>query len=224
MTGSPRVAAGRSPGSGLPTFEEATGSTRQQTSSDSVVTSGQDTLADPQPLSISNLSSSVTAEDPLSVLPTSVASRGEAGSALHNHRDPVASFPTIASELSTVSGRIEEVETTHIPVESSSVNPTSQGFALPGINLGSLGLSTPNQLGQAASSSVSQTSFSNPFTVGSFLRPPPLLLNSGFAGLGPRFPTAPQTFPSLTGAQGGIVPPVFRRFLLSHRFRGWDRV
>ncbi len=97
-------------------------------------------------------------------------------------------------------------------MEPLSVNPTSQGFALSGINSGSLGLSTPNQLGQAASSSVSQTSFTNPFTVGSLLRPPPLLLNSGLAGLGPQFPMASQPFPSLTGAQGGIVPPFFLTF------------
>ena len=100
----------------------------------------------------------------------------------------------------------------HIPVETPSVNPSSQGFTLSGINLVSLGLSTANQSGQAASSFVSQTSFTNPFTVGSFLRPPPLLLNSGLAGLGPQFPMASQPFPSLTGAQGGIVPPVFLTF------------
>ncbi len=210
VTGSPRAAAGRSPGSGLPTFEEATRSTRQQTSSATVVSSTQDTFADSQPSSLSNLSSSVTAEPPLSVLSaTSTASRGESGLALQDHRDLVTSFPPRASELTTVSERIEEVETIHIPVETHSVNPTTQGFTLSGINTGSFGLSTAIQLGQAASSSVSQTSFTNPFTVGSFLRPLPLLLNSGLAGLGPQFPMASQPFPSLTRARGGIVPPVF---------------
>ena len=38
----------------------------------------------------------------------------------------VTSFPSIASELATVSKRIEEVETTHFPVETQSVNPTTQ--------------------------------------------------------------------------------------------------
>ncbi len=211
VTGSPRAAAGRSPGSVLPTFEEATGSTGQQTSSATVVSSGQDTFADSQPLSASNLSSASTmAGAPLSNLSTvTAASRGEAGLALHDHRALVTSFPSIASELTTVSGRTEEVETTQIPVEPPSVNPSSQGFALPGINSGSFSLTTPNQMGQAASSSVSQTSFTTPFSVGSLLRPPPLLLNSGFAGLGPRFPMATQPFPPFTGAQGGFVPPVF---------------
>ena len=113
------------------------------------------------------------------------------------------------SELTAVSERVEEVETTHTSLETNSVNPSSQGFILPGINTVSFGLSTANQLGQAASLSGSQTSFTNPFTVGSFLRPPPLLLNSGIAGLGPQFPMASQPFPSLTGAPGGIVPPFF---------------
>ncbi len=153
------------------------------------------------------------AEDPLSILSTSTAaSRGEAGLALQDHRDLVTSFPSIASELTTVSGRFEEVETTQLSVETHSVNPTSQGFALSGISSGSFGLGTPNQLGQAASSSVSQTSFTNPFTVGLLLRPPPLLLNSGLAGLGPQFPMASQPFPSFTGTQGGFVPPVFPTF------------
>ncbi len=61
VTGS-RATAGRSPGSGLLTFEEATGSTRQQTSSATVVSSAQDTFADSQLSSLSNLSSSVTAK------------------------------------------------------------------------------------------------------------------------------------------------------------------
>ena len=118
--------------------------------------------------------SSMTAEPPLLVLSaTSTASRRDYGLALQDHRDLVTSFPPSASELTTVSERIEEVETIHIPVDTQSVNPTTQGFTLSGINSGSFGLSTADQLGQAAPSSVSQTSFTNPFTVGSFMRPPP---------------------------------------------------
>ena len=129
--------------------------------------------------------------------------------ALQDHRDLVTSFPLSTSELTAVSERIEEVETPHIPVETSTVNPSSQGFTLTGINSVSLGLSTANQSWQAASSSSSQMTFTPPFNVGSFLRPPPLLLNSGLAGLGPQFPMASQPVPSLTGAPGWIVPLVF---------------
>ena len=178
----------------------------QQTSSATVVTSTQNTFVDSQLSSVSNLSSSVTVGAPLSTLPSL---RGEAGSALLNHRDLVTSFPLSASELTAVSERIEEVQMSHVPVETSTVNPSSQGFTLTGINSVSLGLSTANQSWQAASSSSSQMTFTPPFNVGSFLRPPPLLLNSGLAGLGPQFPMASQPFPSLTGAPGGIVPLVF---------------
>ncbi len=136
VTGSPRAASARSSGSVLPTFEEATGSTRQQTSSATVVTSIQNTFADSQLSSISNLLSSVTAGAPLSTLPSSLTvSRGDTGSALQDHRDLVTSFPLSFSELTTVSEHIEEVELTHITVETPSVNPSSQGFTLPGINL-----------------------------------------------------------------------------------------
>ena len=168
-----------------------------------VVTSTQNTFVDSQPSSVSNLSSSVTALLTLSSL------RGEAGSALQDHRDLVTSFPSNAPGLTAGSEHIEEVEMSHVPVEASSVNPSSQGFTLTGINSASLGHSTANQMGQAASSSSSQTTFTPPFNVGSFLRPPPLLLNSGLAGLGPQFPMVSQPFPSLTGVPGGIVPPFF---------------
>ena len=73
--------------------------------------------------------------------------------ALLDHRDLVTSLPSYVSKLPTVSERIEEVETTHIPVETTSVNPSSQGSTtLSGINWVSLDLGTANQVGQAASS------------------------------------------------------------------------
>ena len=178
-----------------------------------VVSSVQVTFADSQMSSVSTLSSSLTAGAPLSTTPSSTTIlRGDPVLALQDHRDLVTSFPLNVSELTAVSECIEEVETSHIPIETPSVNPSSQGFTLPGINSDSLSLSTANQFGQTASSSVSQTSFTNPFTVGSFLRSPPLLLNSGLAGMGPQFPMATQPFPSLTGAPSGIVPPVFLTF------------
>ncbi len=62
--------------------------------------------------------------------------------ALQDHRDLVTSLPSNISELTAVPEHIEEVETTHIAVETPSVNPSSQGFTLPGINSVSLGLST----------------------------------------------------------------------------------
>ena len=64
---------------------------------------------------------------------------------MQDHRDLVTSFPLNASELTAVYERIEEVETSHIPAETPFVNPSSQGFTLPGINSVSLGLSTANQ-------------------------------------------------------------------------------
>ncbi len=127
VTGSPQAQAGRSPGSVLPTFKEATGSTRQKTSFATVL-SVQVTFADSQLSSVSNLSRSLTAGAPLSTLPSSsTASRGDAGSALQDHRDLVTSFPLNVSELNAVSECIEEVEMTHIPIETPSVNPFSQG-------------------------------------------------------------------------------------------------
>ncbi len=84
------------------------------------------------------------------------------------------SLTSDVTELLAVSEHTEEVETTHVPVETSSVNPPSQGFTtLAGINSVSLDLGTANQVGQAASSSASQTTYTNPFTMGSFPRPTP---------------------------------------------------
>ncbi len=54
-------------------------------------------------------------------------SRGEAGTAMRDHSDLVVSLPSDASELLVVSEHTEEVETTHVPVETLSVNPSSQG-------------------------------------------------------------------------------------------------
>ena len=45
--------------------------------------------------------------------------------------------------------------------------------------------------------------------MGSFLRPPPLLLNSGLVGTGPWFPLVSQPLSGLPGAPGGFVPPFF---------------
>ncbi len=93
---------------------------------------------------------------------------------MHDHRDLVVSLPSDAPELLAVSGHTEEVETTHVSVETHSVNPPSQGCTtLTGINSVSLDLGMADQVGQAASSSASQTSFTNPLSVDLFLRPPP---------------------------------------------------
>ncbi len=126
-----------------------------------------------------------------------------------DHRDLVTSLPLSVSELFTVSKRIEEVETTHIPVETPTVNTSSQGCTtLSGINSVSLDLGTANQMGQATSLSVSQISFNNPFTLGSFLRPPPLL-KSGSVGMRPQFPLVSQPLSGLPGVPGGFIPLIF---------------
>ena len=176
-------------------------------------------FADPQLSSLSSLSSSRTAGALLSTtLSSTTVSRGDAGLALQDHRGLATSFPLNVSELNAVSEHIEEVETTHIPVETPSVNPSSQGFTPYGINSVSLGLSTANQLGQTASSSVSQMSFTNPFTVGSFLRPPP-----------PPCQTLVWRVQALSfllqlGPQVGLFLRFFRHFLSTHRLRQWDQV
>ncbi len=52
-----------------------------------------------------------------------------------DHMDMVISLPSDASELLAVSRHTEEVETTHTPIETLSVNFPSQGCtALSGIN------------------------------------------------------------------------------------------
>ncbi len=136
--------------------------------------------------------------------------RGEIGSAMHDDRDLVVSLPSDASKLFAVSEHTEEVETTHIPVKTRSVNPSSQGCTtLCGINLVSLDFGMTGQVGQASSSSASQISFTNRLPEGSFLRPPPLLLKSGLVGMGTRFPLASQPFSGLPGAPSGFVPPFF---------------
>ncbi len=71
------------------------------------------------------------AEAPPSTLSSSTTvslSREEAGLGLHNHRNLVVFLPSDASEVLPVSEHTEEVETTHIPVETPSANPTSQGL------------------------------------------------------------------------------------------------
>ncbi len=130
VTGSPQAASLRSPGSALPTFEEATAS---------ILSGVQTTFADSQPSSLLILSGFQTAGPLPSILPLSsmpvTSSRGEAGIALHDHRDLVLSLPSNASELLAVSGHIEEVETTHVSVETHLVNPPYQGCTtLSGIN------------------------------------------------------------------------------------------
>ncbi len=55
---------------------------------------------------------------------------------MHDHRDLVVSLPSNASELLAASEHTEEVETTHVPVKTPSVNPSSQGCTtLPGCGL-----------------------------------------------------------------------------------------
>ncbi len=112
------------------------------------------------------------AEAPPTTLPSSSTvslSRGEAGLAFHNHRDLVVSLPYDISELSAVPEHIKEVETTHVPVETPSVNPPSQGFTtLTGINSVSLDLGMANQVGQAASDHLHQPPYH-----GFVLSPPP---------------------------------------------------
>ncbi len=143
-----------------------------------ILSTVQSTFAGSQPSSLPILLGSQTAGTPPSTLPSSTTtvslSRGQAGLALDDHRDMVTSLPSDVSKLLAVSEHTEEVEMTHVPVETFSVNPPSHGCTtLFGINSLSLDLGMANQVGQAASLSASQTSFTNPFTVGSFLRPPP---------------------------------------------------
>ncbi len=70
-----------------------------------------------------------------SISSTVSLSRGDAGLAMLDHRDMVVPLPSEASELLAVSKHTEEMETTHIPVETLSVNPPSQGYtAFPVIN------------------------------------------------------------------------------------------
>ncbi len=54
--------------------------------------------------------------------------------------------------------------------------------------------------------------------MGSFLRAPPLLLNSDLAGLKPQFPVAPQAFSGISGVASGFVPLVFPTCPAPHRF------
>ncbi len=110
----------------------------------------------------------------LSISLTVPLSRREANLAMLDHRDLVIFQASDASKLLAVSEHTEVVENTHSPVETHLVNPASHGCnALPGINSVSIDLGMTGQMGQVVSLSVSQTSFTNPFTVGSSLRPPP---------------------------------------------------
>ena len=99
--------------------------------------------------------------------------------ALHDPRDLVVSLPCDVSKLLAVSEHTEEVEMTHVPVETPSVNPLSQGFTtLAGINLVSLDVGMANQVGQAAFLYLYQPRYHGFVSV-----PPPLLLNSGLVGM-----------------------------------------
>ena len=183
VTGSPRVASLWSPGSVLPTFGEATESARQQSPLPRFYR-----VFKPRLLSLSHLLSRfyrVFRRLGSSLNFTVTSSRGEAGTAMHDHRDLVVSLPSDAPKLLAVSGHTEEVETTHASVETHSVNPPSQGCTtLTGINLVSLDLGMADQVGRAASSSASQTSFTNPLTMRSFFAafPPPTKLWFGRCG------------------------------------------
>ncbi len=109
-----------------------------------------------------------------SITSTVPLSRRQADLAMLDHRDLVISQTSDASELLAVSEHTEAVENTHSPAETHSVNPPSHGCnTLPGINSVSIDLGMTSQIGQAPSLSASQTSFTNPFTMGSSLRPPP---------------------------------------------------
>ncbi len=91
VTGSPRVVSLQSPVSVLLTFEGATESARQQTSSASILLSVQTTFAGSHPSSLPVLSGSQMAGALLSILASSsttvTSSRVEAGTAMLDHRD-----------------------------------------------------------------------------------------------------------------------------------------
>lgn len=117
--------------------------------------------------------------------------------ATFDHRVLVAGIPSDGSELSAVSSLQDKVVTTQNPVETQTLHHQDSSV-LPG------SVSVSGDLGMAALSSFNQTSF--PTSLGSVLRPPPLLLNSGLAGMGPWFPLASQALSGLPGVLGGFVP------------------
>ncbi len=88
VAGLPPVASCQSPWSVLQTFEEATESTHQQTSSASILSSVQTTFVGSQSSSLS---------------------RGDAGLAMLDHKDMVVSLSSDAAELLAVSEHTEEV-------------------------------------------------------------------------------------------------------------------
>ncbi len=103
----------------------------------------------------------------------------------------------------------QEMETTHIPVETHSVHPPSQGCTtLTGINSVSLDLGMTGQVGQATSSSASHFFYQPPFH-GFVFMAYSLLLNFSLVCTGNGFPLASQPLSGLPGAPGGFVPLVF---------------
>ncbi len=147
---------------------------------------------------------------PPSVLPSSSTTvtllRREAGTAMHDHRDLVVSLPSDACELLAVPGHTEEVETTHVSVETHSVNPPSQGcIILTGII--SISRSRHDRPGGAGHLFIC---YQPPFRGFIFVPPPPsFLLNSGLVGTGPWFRLVSQPLSGLPGDPGGFVPQVF---------------
>ena len=180
VAGSHQVESRQFPGSVSQTFEEATESTNQQSLLPRFYRPFRTRL-----LALSRLLF-LFAEAPPSILPASTTvslSRGEAGLALHDHRDLVVSLPPMFPncwQFPNIPRKLRQH--THVPVETPSVNPPSQGCTtLTGINSVSLDLGMANQVGLAACSSATYT---NPLTRVRFCPPPPKLW---FSGYGPPF-------------------------------------
>ncbi len=146
---------------------------------------------------------------------------GDAGLAMLDHRDLVFYLSCDASELLAVSEHLEEVVMTQNPVETQTLTPISQGCTvLPVGNSVSLDLGMTGQMVQVASLSdhcrrpLSLTLLWWVRLCGLHPTPPHshpthLLLKSGLAGTGPRFPLASQPFSGLPGVPSGFAPPVF---------------
>ena len=136
----------------------------------------------------------------------------------------VTSLPSDVSKLLAVSEHTEEVEMTHVPVETFSVNPPSHGCTtLFGINSLSLDLGMANQVGQAASVCFADF-FYQPRYRGFIFAASPLLLNSGLVVWGPDSLWFHTHCLLYLGTSVGLFFRFFRRYLLTHRFRLWDRV
>ncbi len=239
VTGSPQVVSRQSPRSALPTFEEAVKSTGHQTSSASITSSVQEMSAGSQPPLVSTFSTPPECLHSIQSL-TSLAivvSVEDADLAMLDHKSLIANFPSDGSELLAISGHHEEVVTSQNPAETQTFIPLSWGCTvLPGNNSVSLDHGVTSQMWVVAPSTVNQTFFSTTTSVGSFLRPPPLLLISGLSGMGPSFLWLHS--PSLVslGSLVGVFPRFFFFLLFvclfvcfyffcnPHRFIWWDQI